>query len=350
MMARADAVKRTQLVYQHVLEGIGRDLPEWDSVASEWASKLAGCGKDVWLHRCPVDGAGKTVCSCCKLAICPRQQRRYSQAWTHRIRELAKRLKAPRGYSWKLLTVSLRQRGDVFARVEAVVKLRADLARLLRDEYGMLAGVGAFELGDHDNVHLHFLALSEYVPRSILQHWMQGRDCTVRGCHHPADDRCTECKTARCPCHHYAETGDGRTRPRCNGSWYADVRACYVRKGRLRSRGNAADAAAEVVKYACKPVTRGDPGLLDGAELRAEVEHARRVALFHLALRNRHRVETYLAARERAPGEDDAIDDVEPTPEGLRCPQCGGVMHCVAYGKLTPEVAGYAWGRPVRGP
>ena len=131
---------------------------------------------------------------------------------------------------------------------------------------------------------------------------------------------------------------------------FRHVRACYVKSGQLRTQGTAADAAAEVVKYASKPTMRGDLGLCNEVELRAELEHARRVVLFHLALRGRHRVETYLAARDRAPGEDEAIDDVEPCRGSLQCPRCGLAMHCVAMGRQSPEGAGYDWERPVRGP
>ncbi len=134
----------------------------------------------------------------------------------------------------------------------------------------MIAGVGAIEEGEHEgeNVHLHFLALCRFAPRRELQHWLQARDCTIRKCHHPADDRCDDCKRDKLGgCHHPEVLPDGRLRPRCNGSWYVDVRQARKRDrdGRL-VYGNGADAAAEVVKYACKPTMQVHKGFLTEGE------------------------------------------------------------------------------------
>jgi hypothetical protein len=264
-------------------------------------------------------------------------------------------MKPPRGYSWKLLTLSLRQHGDVFERVNGTIKMRADLARKLRDEYDMLAGFGAIEEGEHEgeNVHLHFLALCKYAHYRLLKHWLQSRDCTVRHCHHPADDRCADCKRSRCDCHHPEVMPDGRLRTRCNGSWYVDVRRCYSRKGDGKlAYGSGADAAAEVVKYACKPTMHGNPHDASPDELRDEIAHARRVVLFYLAMRGRHRVETYGEAKHRAPGEEDAPDDAEPTASGPRCSECGGPMVCVGVGVRDRQHGGtfYDWGAQPSGP
>jgi hypothetical protein len=262
-------------------------------------------------------------------------------------------VKPPPGYSWKILTLSLRQSGDLFDRVDATVKMRAALARELRESHAMIAGVGAIEEGEHEgeNVHLHFLALCRFAPRRELQHWLQARDCTIRKCHHPADDRCDACKRdKRGDCHHPEVMADGLLRPRCNGSWYVDVRQARKRDrdGRLVS-GDGADAAAEVVKYACKPTMHGNPHYADEGELRDEIEHARRTVLFHLAMRGRHRVETYGKAKKIAPGEEHAADDQEPGA-GPRCSECHGPMTPVGFGERAFDGAWYRWAARTQGP
>ncbi len=126
---------------------------------------------------------------------------------------------------------------------------------------------------------------------------------------------------------------DGRLRPRCKGSWYVDVRRCYSRQndGRLVYDAGV-DAAAEVVKYACKPTMHGNPHDANDGELRAEIEHAKRTVMFHLAMRGRHRVETYGEAKKVAPDEENACDDVEPNDKGPKCSACGGAMVSIAFG------------------
>jgi hypothetical protein len=237
----------------------------------------------------------------------------------------------------------------------------------------MLAGIAALEEGEHDNVHVHFFALCKYIPNERrgsrpLERWLRSRDCTVPGCDHPPDDRCDECRhwawtddlgrehVGRA-CNHVEVMPGGNERKRCPGSWYVDVREAYSRRGRGRlalrgakrgACGSPADAAAEVVKYACKPVVHGNPHDASPEELIEERAHARRVVLFYLALRGRHRVETYGFAREVAPEEGDAADDAEPTDAAPRC-SCGNVgcvMVCVGFGKRTFEGSRYEWGAP----
>ena len=388
---RNDAIAITQAIYASTLWDMAREgaycLPAekpvgWNSLddervadlrdtAAQWASRLSGCAGEVWIYGCPKHGTKKTVCSCCNVPCCPRRERRYSQGWVHRVERLsadlerygiglnpdAERVSIPRDCMWMHIEVSPRQRGDVFEMVDTVVKLRAALVRHLRKEYGMIAGIGAIER--EGSAHLHVIALCRYVPRSALQHWLRSRDCTVRHCHHPADDRCADCKREKRACHHPEAMPDGRLRARCNGSWYVHIERCYERDKdgrRIKSARTVAGAVREAVKYASKPTKQGKSPhrFTSDEEWRSELEHAREAMLFHLALKGRHRVETYGLLKKRAEGEDDAIDDVEPRQDGEapRCPDCiaeglPGDMHCMRYG--SREHTRYAWAPPARG-
>jgi hypothetical protein len=335
-----------------------------------WFAGLAECGEKVFLFECPNDGRFKGVASCCQAALCPREQRRRSWRWQERAVAIEKHLGRRRGYGWKMLTVSLRQRGTLEEVVDATVKMRAALARELTREYGMLAGLGAIELGEHDNVHVHFVVYCRFAPRPAIQHWLQARDCTVPECRHMPDDRCVACKRAgKCqssesggrhrygrdgscefchaarpgPCTHPDVSGCRQPlkasastasrgplvrreprlgRQRCNGSWYVDIRPAYAKRSAgsaVPGRPSIASAAREAIKYAAAPVLACVPLVNeDGTPNAEQVRHAERVIDFYVALRGRHRVETYGLAKNRALGEESAPEDVEPDPAGDR--------------------------------
>lgn len=340
---------------------------ELQETAKRWACRLANCAGQVWIYSCPKHGAKKTVCSCCQAPCCPRRERRYSQAWVRRAVRLQERLErygvglnpdaepvpVPGDLQWRFIEMGPRERGDVFQAIDDVVKLRADLARLLRDEYGMIAGLGSLER--EGAAHLNFVALTRRVPRAALQHWLRSRDCTIRHCHHPADDRCEDCKRAKTACSHPERMTDGTLRPRCNGSWYVHVEQVYERGEdgrRIKSGKTLAGALREAVKYAGKPTPQGiSPHRFETDEQwRDAFKHNQNAMLFYLGLRGRHRVETYGLLKQRAPDEDDATDDVEIPKDGgaPRCPDCHAPMQCVRFG--SREFTMYAWSRPADTP
>jgi hypothetical protein len=349
---REDGIAATQCLLEEacrVLQKTSGMDPRIVARASAWEYKIQNCAQKVWHYRCPSHGTIKTVCSCCSLAICPRNQRRYVGRWIHRANHLVETLGTPRGLRWRMITVSLRQAGDVFERVDKSVKVRAALAKELRDEYGMLAGFGSLEEGEHEgeNVHVHFLALSAFAPQAKLKHWLQARDCTVGGCRHTADDRCDLCKSAGRSCPH--PHADGR--PRCNGSWYVDVRQCYVRRGsgKLRVGTDGKSAVAEAIKYAIKPTLHGNPHRASPAQYREEQAHALRTVRFFAALHGRHRIETYGEAKKVAPGEEEAAEDQEPGKAPV-CNECHARMTCIGVGQRTYKGDVYVWTAATHGP
>jgi hypothetical protein len=295
------------------------------------------------------------------------------------VNRLVETLAPPRGHRWRLITLSLRQRGDVFERVDAAVKLRAAFARELRDEYDMLAGFGALEEGDHEgeNVHLHFIVLCKYAPQEKLKHWLQARDCTVAGCRHIADDRCDPCKSSGQSCPH--PHADGRAR--CDGSWYVDVRQCYVRRGSAKLRFGEAgkSAVAEAIKYAIKPTLHGNPHRASPEEYREEQAHALRTVRFFAALHGRHRIETYGLAKQVAPAEEETAEDQEPAKDTAEedaaedqepakdtaeedaaedkksgkaplCNECRCPMTCIGVAQRTHKGDAYVWPVATHGP
>ncbi len=348
------------------------ELTSLRGTALTWADKLEQCGNEVFVYGCKTDvckGKGKKrmTCSCCNLECCPRRQRRYAQGWVERITCFSTALErygvglnpdaeiapVPKSLRWRHFVVSPRARGTIFDEVNAMVKLRADLMDYLTRDYGMIAAFGAIER--EGTGHVHAVALCEYVDYRVLEHWLRKRDCTVRKCHHPANDRCGVCtRNNRGDCQHPELLPDGRLRPRCNGSWYVHVSECYERGPdgrRIKSGKSLAGAAREAIKYVTKPTAHGRslhaladvPEDVWRVELADEVAHARESMLFHLALAGRHRVETYGLARERAPQEAAAIDDAEPNGTAPMCPDCGLPMHFLMHGARLGTM--YDWQR-----
>ena len=387
--ALQNAIAITQAYYAHVLREIasegaayvpqdpprgceslsGERLTDLRATARAWAWKIDSCADKVWVAGHEKCGTRKTVCSCCGLPCCPRRARRYAQTWVHRAERLAsaletyglglnadaERVPVPRSLAWRFMVLSPRRCGDVFQQVNRVVKLRADLARWLEAEYGMVAAFGSLER--EGTAHVNMVALCQYVPQSVLEHWLRSRDCTVRGCHHPANDRCESCKrSGRGDCHHPETMPDGRLRPRCQGSWVAHVKTVYerdTRGQRVRTgKSTAVAAVREAVKYATKPTKQGkSPHRFEtDAEWIAELEHAREAMLFYLALRGRHRVETYGLAKKRMEGEDEAPDDLPPRVDGQAptCPKCKQPMDWLMFG--ARDLTLYHWSTaPPRG-
>jgi hypothetical protein len=227
-------------------------------------------------------------------------------------------------FRWRLVTMSLRKTGDIARDVEATLKMRAGLMRLLRSKFGMMAGFGAVEQGDDNNIHLHALVYCRYVERAKLQSWLRSRDCTIRGCKHPADDRCEACISAKTACAH----PDG-VRVRCDGSWVVNVQMVRGRKG-----------VQEAIKYAAAPVALHDLPTEGMPASPVQLAHAERLLRFYLTMQDRHRVETYGAAKEDV--EPDEADDVPLDGEMRPCSQ-GRPLEFVAFG--VNQDVGYVWFR-----
>ncbi len=350
-----------------------------------WSDGLAICGDTFRVYHCAKHRKATVISPCCHLAMCPREQRRRSQRWCARGAALVKMLpNEPRGkdfkgvvgltkgalgeettditdHTWKAIEVGLRQEGTVAERLDAHVELRAKLMRLLRRRYRMMAGFGSIEMGPTGNIHLHIVAYCAYLPREDMQRWLRSQDCTVPHCAHTPDDRCAACKREkRSPCRHPRVTSrttltraaDGKMRklrvrdrrPRCNGSWYVDVRKCYVRDEMIGYGDPVTGGIVEAIKYAAAPVgskpgkpgQRGHDAPTPGeAPTESQLAYGEELVRFFLALRDRKRVETYGLAREPDPHEENGVDDREPDAEGgiPLCPECGQKMKYAATGE-----------------
>lgn len=255
-------------------EHLGESLEHWHHDARDtihgWWPRLGHCGEKIINVGCPDGHHAKNIMECCQTPVCSWTATRLAQEWQERGDAMIERY--PDGITWgrfkELLredgveekqiakygkhraddtemhwvftTNGLRDTGNLRVDVDTTLTYRAKLARYLRDKQGMVAGYIPLDCGaDHGHPHLHGLLLVfDYIDRDEVIRWQRKQDCTVRGCKHPADDRCNECKAAKCECHHPHADGT----PRCNGSWDFDVRK--------------AENASEVLKYVCSPSVR----------------------------------------------------------------------------------------------
>jgi len=353
-----------------------------------WSDGLAMCGQECRLYACGPCRKSTVVAHCCHLAICPREQRRRSQRWCARAAALAQILPDhPRGrdfkrvvgltkralgktttdvnnHTWKAIEIGLIQRGSVEDRLNAAVDLRAKFMRLLRRRYLMMAGFASIEMGPTGNIHIHAVVYSAFLPREDLQRWLRSQDCTVPNCAHSPDDRCAACKRERRGgCTHprvarrwkLVRCGRGTKmkkvrarvhdeRPRCNGSWYVDVRKTYVRDDVMGYSDPVTAGIVEAIKYAAAPVGSkpGKPGQRGhdapkpgDAPTESQLAYGEELVRFFLALRDRKRVETYGLARAPDPHEENGVDDREPDEDGgvPLCPDCGKPMKYAATGE-----------------
>jgi len=280
-----------------------------------WLNRLWTCGREVLIKECPFDGYKTPVIECCNTPVCPHEESRNASRWVRRAKNLMKILsngkkwhqirqvlvrasvdiprKEPKlssKMSWKLLTIGLRKKDNLFEAIHDAFALRNRLARLLERKFGVVAAYIAIEISPGGLVHLHCLIYSPYIPREQLQHWLQSQDCDVPGCRHVPGDRS------------------------CTGSWIVDIRKAY--------------SPHDALKYACSPDPKGNDRD-DHAELRV---------LTHLALYKRHRIETYGLAR---PCYWKKADTVEEIIEHGFCPHCGSEMITTEKGILFENC--YRW-------
>ena len=316
-VGRLSQLKLTRWLYDDVLaEILGRNC--WKtgttitsmarSTLTNWKARLAECSREGWTEICQPGGHVRVHTNCCHVPLCPSHQRRRSREWVDRASTLVGSIHQAKGLAWRLVTLSLRPLGDFDRDIDATVELRRSLARVLRRDYGMTAGFGAIEKGEGRNVHLHFLIYSSFVPRATIQKWLRGQDCSVQGCSHPlADDRCDVCRSSGVACDHLC---DGRVR--CNGSWVVDARL-------IRGAGGV----REVLKYATAPVVPGGVPHPDEPFSGAMLNAAEEVVLFYLALKGRHRVETYGLARPRVERADAGAEELDSDAASSGVCACG---------------------------
>lgn len=284
---------------EKVAEILAHELSLVDQVTlAKWADALRSCSRKLIFQDCK-KGHQHTIVCCCQVAPCSRYQRVKSLEWRRRadevVREHPNEGRGRNAHNWHLLTWGL-QHGDHYypaAHVNPTVKTRAALARFLQKKYGMLGAYAAIEMSAGDHVHCHMLIYSRFVPLDVLRSWLRARDCTIPGCQHIANDRCQACKAAKCSCAH-----DDNGRRRCNGSWYVDIRK--------------ATNPVEALKYAVEPIVPSS-SLGKGANMDCQSEAFQAtegVLRFYLAMRGRHRVESYGFCK---PGQE--ADEVTPDEE-----------------------------------
>ncbi|MBM4362536.1 MAG: hypothetical protein FJ104_07630 [Deltaproteobacteria bacterium] len=359
---RMDQFAATVETYRDAMKRIrdrGAVAQEEFATLGTWMSELGICGVEFRLFACGPCGTAAVVAPCCHLSICPRTQHRRAKKWRARAAALAELLpNNPRGadfkrvagltkkalgkatmdvndHTWKAFEFSLRLRGTLKERVNATIKLRTKFMRHMRRRYGMMACFASLDLSPSGLVHVHAIAYCGYAPRADLQRWLRSQDCTISGCTHEADDRCGACTAAkRGDCPHPHANG----RPRCNGSWYVDVRKCYAR-GTKEHHDPVVAGVIEALKYAAAPVGTKPGGEHDApapgaVPTEAQLAHAEQLVLYYLAIRRWKVVETCGLARLPDPHEEHGADDREPEAEGgvPICPECGEPMRYAVTG------------------
>ena len=344
-VAKRAAMERTLL---------GTPLSEAEVTALEgWVDRLDACGEKIVVRGCTEHDHFRAAIECCNVPLCPFTEGKNARKWQARggrlmallpnglsaakvrlalvsagaSREDIAKVKDGRGkYTWKLITVALRDTGALQADLWRTIgppgrggsdkSVRKKLSKFLRDSHHVIASYAALDVGDEKgHVHLHLLVYSPFIRRDSLEHWLRSYDCTVPGCKHSVNDRCQECIDARLECDH--KDGD---RVRCDGSWNVDVRL--------------AKDPYEALKYAVSC----DAGV-DGHS-NAEIAVATYIWTYR-----RHRIETYGLAKPGALALVDSVDE-ELENSDKCCSECGRVLVDIAYG--TKQRGFYSWSYAVQ--
>jgi len=318
-------------------------------ILTGWMStrRMQTCAKTIVVQGCSVDQthSARVVCRCCNVSICPRNQRRESQKWVSRAQQLIANTPRRKGYSFKMVTIGLKDEFDLQKDIDNHLKLRRQIYQKIFNDPKFPDGVfqadwmiGSIEQAgtpEHPHIHLHLIVYCKYLNREIIQRWLRSRDCTIPGCDHPADTR-------------------GTNHP-CNGSWYIDIRqlSCWTKakKGKCKCARKSdcqGRGVREAIKYATKPIgpgkiavpRAGKPPTLN------ELAWAGQILKFGAHMYKRHRVESYGDAK---PGitEIIALDGVEDAkrPRGL-CADCGAQMQVIFIGWCKNIRDGYSWAKP----
>lgn len=335
-----------------------------------WLDRMAECGTTGWIERCPDGHFEAAVTPCCQVPACPRLQRRRSARYVTRALNLAARYRDGQRHelksgqrstecTWKLVTLTFRPSSTPEEAVERALETRAAFFRWTKDRGRkrprgrvtgyVLGGTGAVEFAGKlhaEHVHLHLAVYGEWIKRAELVRWLRKRTCTVKGCAHPADDRCEPCRKARracnCASHLKRVYGD---KPRCNGSYVVDVRRMRAKVGERRQgryvhrERSTLDGLREALKYATKPMHVAPRA--DGSETLETLAHVELTLRASLALTKRHRVQSYGLMRQKTPDEDRADEDREPDErppqDGHRCPGCNQPMRAAAGWRWDPR-------------
>lgn len=311
---RQDHIASTQSLMSWAMNrAIEMGLDEHDCLEG-WIKRLNECGERVKVSKCGCDKAHfKTNTFCCHVPLCPRYQHNHAGRFQARAQALMEKYSEDERIRPKMVTLTQRHRpGESLAdAAERMIRLRKNFARWATKNYGMVAAFGAMELSQGMHVHLHILLWSLYIPKEVLQSWLRAQDCTIRHCPHPADDRCEKCRAAKKECHHPERGG----RERCNGSYMLNIEKVFD--------------VRECIKYCCKPVVIEDPKAKWTKEQRA---WAINTVQFFIATYRRHRIETYLEAREVVENEGEEDDEVAVG----ECSE-GSLFKLVAIGYRCPR-------------
>lgn len=286
-------------------------------VSLGWRDRMEGCGDQLWLSFCPTDGHVSRQMDCCHVPVCSFEQSREANKWKARGREAMAQLpegvrwhkvrkliganadkfktKPTEVMGWKMITMALRDTGDLALDIRRAIGgldgdqgLRKRLSRQL-SKMGAVASYSALDVGaEHGHVHLHVLCYAPFLPRAVLQHWLQSQDCSKPGCKHVAGDRS------------------------CEGSWDVDIRKAW--------------SPDECLKYS---IGYDNPDQEQLADLHVAV---------YLTTYGRHRIETYGLAK---PGQLPKVDAADPQL-GV-CPLCGTQM--IQWGVGKWDGSDFQWTR-----
>jgi len=327
-----------------------------EGIVGRWmgTDRLQSCGQTITVQGCSADRSHRamTSCHCCNVPLCPRHQRRQSGIWVKRAEGLIDAMGSRRGYSWKMITIALKDEPDLLRDLDNHIDLRREIYQMMtlgedpktkkkfRNPFDAQAMIGSLEQAgtvEKPHIHLHLIVYCKHLDREFFQRWMRSRDCSVSNCDHPADTRGTDSK--------------------CDGSWYVDIRKlrCWHKatSGKCRcktARKCQAAGVREAIKYASKPVgtERIDTPRAGQSPTFNELAWAGQVIKFAAHMYRRHRIESYGAAKPMITAiiRDADAEDAE-TPRGV-CADCGEPMQVIYLGWSKTIRDGYEWGSPDR--
>jgi len=142
-------------------------------------AKLENCRKRGRVFRCP-NGHRWAVPIRCDLRICPPCLKRLGRkVWDIRAKDLAEMARGKQGWTWKMLTLTLRVEGDGWTKegLRERIKKIWKCARKLLKEFFLLSSdagaVGVTEVGSGGNVHLHVVVWGPYASQDVLsERWL----------------------------------------------------------------------------------------------------------------------------------------------------------------------------------
>lgn len=145
-----------------------------------FGAKLENCRKRGLVLSC-LNGHRWAVRIRCDLRICPDCLKRLGRkVWDVRARDMNSLAEGRPGWSWKLLTLTLRREGDSWTKegmAESIRKIWKCGRALLKANYLSLQGAGAVgvtEVGRGGNVHIHLMVWGPYVPQERLsEQWLK---------------------------------------------------------------------------------------------------------------------------------------------------------------------------------